>query len=89
MTIYVKNINPKTTEKRLRRIFEKFRKVNSVIVALENKFGVNTAYCYVEMINIKEAIKAIFKLNGSFQKRNIIRVLPATILKRKFIQNEI
>ena len=81
MTIYIENINPYTTEKKLTRMFKKFGKVSSVILASEQKFGLREAYGYVEMENSLEAKSAILHLNGSTRKRHIISVTPATILK--------
>lgn len=81
MTIYIKNIHANTTERKLSKLFKKYGKVNSVLMALEHKLGRDIAYGYVEMENHHEAEKAISNLNGSNFKRQKISVTPATILK--------
>lgn len=81
MTLYINNIHPKMTERKLTKIFQKFGKVCSVVMAKEIKSGVYKAYGYVEMTNNQEAKMAISRLNGSIHKRSKISVLPATVLK--------
>jgi polyadenylate-binding protein len=81
MTIYIKNIHANTTERKLYKLFKKYGKVNSVLMALEHKLGRDVVYGYVEMENHYEAEKAILNLNGSNFKGQKISVAPATILK--------
>jgi RNA recognition motif-containing protein len=81
MTIYIKNIHVNTTERKLSKLFKKYGKVNSVLMAMEHKLGMEIAYGYVEMENHHEAEKAISILNGATYKRQKISVSPATILK--------
>jgi RNA recognition motif-containing protein len=85
MTLYVKNLPPKISEKSLSRIFQKFGKVCSVVIANESDIKKNKAYGYVEMDDAQEATIAISRLNGTTYRRRIMEVLPATILKTKLL----
>lgn len=81
MTLYIKNLHPKISEKKLGKIFKKFGNVSSIVLALETKFGTTSSYGYVEMENSLHAMNAILSLDGSKQKSLVISVSPATVLK--------
>ncbi|MBD3639222.1 MAG: RNA-binding protein [Crocinitomicaceae bacterium] len=83
MTIYITNIHPGISERKLVRIFKKFGEVSSVVLAAATKPGLTGNFGYVEMENELQALNAILNLNRSTLKKCVISVSPAIILNKK------
>ncbi len=71
ISIYVGNINFRTTEDDLRNLFEEFGPVDSVRIITDRNSGRSKGFAFVEM-GEDEGRNALEKLNDSeFQGRNI------------------
>lgn len=71
ISIYVGNINFRTTEDDLRNLFEEFGPVDSVRIITDRNTGRSKGFAFVEM-GEDEGAAAMDKLNDSeFQGRNI------------------
>lgn len=65
MKVYVDNFHRETTEAQLRKLFESFGKVASVLIVRERPGGPSCGFGFVEMKERSEARTAITALNGS------------------------
>lgn len=65
MKVYIDNFHRATTEAELRKLFEGFGAVTSVLIVRERPGGPSCGYGFVEMTEIAEARSAITALNGS------------------------
>lgn len=74
MRVYVDNFHRATTEAQLRKLFEGFGKVASVLIVRERPGGPSCGYGFVEMTEISEARSAITALNGSRLGNLVLKV---------------
>ncbi len=65
MKVYVDNFQRETTEGQLRKLFEGFGKVASVLIVRDRPGGPSCGYGFIEMKDMSEARTAIAGLNGS------------------------
>jgi cold-inducible RNA-binding protein len=63
--IFVGNLNFKTTEDELRKLFEPFGAVDRVTILTDRDTGRSRGFAFVEMANAEEGDKAIAGLNGA------------------------
>ena len=77
MKVYVDNLQRKTTEAQLRKLFEGFGKVASVLIVRERPGGPSCGYGFVEMKETSEARMAIAALNGSLLGSLVLTVVEA------------
>lgn len=71
MKVYVDNFQRMTTEAQLRKLFEGFGNVASVLIIRERPGGPSCGFGFVEMKKISEARTAIAALNG-FRLGNLV-----------------
>lgn len=64
-TIYVGNLNYRTTEEELAKLFEPFGIVERVSIPRDSATGNTRGFAFVEMQDEKAAAAAIRELNGS------------------------
>ncbi len=64
-TIYVGNLNYRTTEEELRELFEPYGTVDRVSIPLDAPTGKTRGFAFVEMPDEAAAEEAIRGLNGS------------------------
>lgn len=73
MTLYVANLNFKTTEENLKSMFEKFGTVASAKIILDRETNRSRGFAFVEMPSESEANKAIENLNDkSVDGKNLV-----------------
>lgn len=72
--LYVGNLNYRTTEDTLKRLFEEFGDVQSVKVITDRETGRPRGFAFVEMATEEEAEDAISGLNGKSVDNREIRV---------------
>ncbi len=77
MKLYVDNLQRKTTEAQLRKLFEGFGKVASVLIVRERPGGPSCGYGFIEMREVSEARTAIAALNGSLLGSLVLTVVEA------------
>ena len=77
MKLYVDNLQRKTTEAQLRKLFEGFGKVASVLIVRERPGGPSCGYGFIEMKEASEARTAIAALNGSLLGSLVLKVVEA------------
>ena len=63
--IFVGNLNFKTSEDDLRKLFEPYGAVDRVTVLTDRDTGRSRGFAFVEMANTDEGDKAIAALNGT------------------------
>ncbi len=72
--LYVGNLNYRTTEGRLRTLFEEYGAVESVNVVTDRETGRSKGFAFVEMGSEEEAQAAKSALNGQTVDEREIRV---------------
>ena len=83
-TIYVGNLSSETTEAALRKIFEKFGKVNEVFVAVDSVSKNKLGFAFIQMPGINQAEEAIEALHHSKLKgRTVIASMAAARKERR------
>jgi RNA recognition motif-containing protein len=73
-SIFVGNLDVKTTEEELGNLFEGYGKVEHVNIIGDRESGLPRGFAFVEMTNEDEAAKAIEALNGSILRDHTLRV---------------
>lgn len=73
-SIFVENLNVKTTKEELRKLFETYGKVEHVNIITDRETGLPRGFAFVEMTNESEAARAIEALNGSVLRGRSLRV---------------
>ena len=63
--IFVGNLNFKTSEADLRKLFEPYGAVDRVTILTDRDTGRSRGFAFVEMANAEEGDKAIAGLNGT------------------------
>jgi cold-inducible RNA-binding protein len=63
--IFVGNLNFKTSEEDLRKLFESYGVVDRVTILTDRETGRSRGFAFVEMTNTEEGNKAIAALNGT------------------------
>ena len=63
--IFVGNLNFKTSEEELRKLFEPYGAVDRVTILTDRDTGRSRGFAFVEMTNAEEGDKAITALNGT------------------------
>lgn len=63
--IFVGNLNFKTSEDALRKLFESYGPVDRVTILTDRETGRSRGFAFVEMSNAEEGDKAITALNGT------------------------
>lgn len=63
--IFVGNLNFKTSEDALRKLFESYGAVDRVTILTDRDTGRSRGFAFVEMTNTEEGDKAIAALNGT------------------------
>jgi RNA recognition motif-containing protein len=63
--IFVGNLNFKTSEEELRKLFEPYGAVDRVTILTDRDTGRSRGFAFVEMTNAEEGDKAIAGLNGT------------------------
>ena len=63
--IFVGNLNFKTSEEELRKLFEPYGAVDRVTILTDRDTGRSRGFAFVEMTNAEEGEKAIAGLNGT------------------------
>ena len=83
-TIYIGNLSTEITEAALRKIFEKFGKVNEVNVIIDNFSKNRLGFGFVDMPGSNQAQEAIEALNGTkIKKRTVMVSLTKTRKERR------
>lgn len=77
MKLYIDNLQRKITEGQLRKLFEDFGKVASVLIVRERPGGPSCGYGFIEMKEMSEARTAIRVLNGSRLGSLVLKVAEA------------
>ena len=77
MKVYIDNFQRKTTEAQLRKLFEGFGAVASVLIVRERPGGPSCGFGFVEMKEIIEARTAIMALNGTRHGSLVLKVVEA------------
>jgi RNA recognition motif-containing protein len=76
-SIYVGNLDFRTTEEELRKIFGGYGQVYKVTIVLDRDSGQPRGFGFVEMTNDAEGEKAIAGLNGSLMEGRTLNVNEA------------
>jgi len=76
-SIYVGNLDFRTTEEELRKIFGGYGQVDRAEIVLDRDSGQPHGFAFVEMSNDAEGEKAIAGLNGSLMKGHTLSVSEA------------
>ena len=76
-SIYVGNLDFRTTEEELRKIFGGYGQVYKVTIVLDRDSGQPRGFGFVEMTNDVEGEKAIAGLNGSLMEERTLYVNEA------------
>jgi cold-inducible RNA-binding protein len=74
MTIYVGNLSEDTTQAGLKRVFDKYGKVNSVTVIADKVSGNGLGFAFVEMPGRNQAKEAVDSLNRKTIEGRVIMV---------------
>ena len=83
-TIYVGNLNYRSTENDLGTLFSEFGNVESVNIIMDKMTGRAKGFAFIEMLNEEEANRAIEALHEKeFMTRNIL-VNKARPMEKKF-----
>jgi RNA recognition motif-containing protein len=64
MNIYVGNVSPMISQRRLRSAFERFGKVDKITLDEQPRNANAVSFCFVEMPFDNQASRAIRELNG-------------------------
>jgi RNA recognition motif-containing protein len=76
-SIYVGNLDFRTTEEELRKIFGGYGQVDRAEIVLDRDSGQPRGFAFVEMTNDVEGEKAIAGLNGSLMEERTLYVNEA------------
>jgi RNA recognition motif-containing protein len=76
-SIYVGNLDFRTTEEELRKIFGRYGQVDRAEIVLDRDSGQPRGFAFVEMTNDVEGEKAIAGLNSSLMKGRTLYVNEA------------
>ena len=76
-SIYVGNLDFRTTEEELRKIFGGYGQVDRAEIVLDRDSGQPRGFAFVEMTNDAEGEKAIAGLNGSLMEGRTLNVNEA------------
>ena len=76
-SIYVGNLDFRTTEEELRKIFGRYGQVDRAEIVLDRDSGQPRGFAFVEMTNDVESEKAIAGLNSSLMKGRTLYVNEA------------
>jgi cold-inducible RNA-binding protein len=76
-SIYVGNLDFRTTEEELQKSFEVYGQVDKVTIVLDRDTGQQRSFAFVEMTNDVESEKAIAGLNSSLMKGRTLYVNEA------------
>ena len=76
-SIYVGNLDFRTTEEELRKIFGRYGQVDRAEIVLDRDSGQPRGFAFVEMTNDVEGEKAIAGLNGSLMEERTLYVNEA------------
>ncbi len=83
-TIYIGNLSSEITKASLRKIFEKFGKVNDVEIAIDNVSKNKLGFAFVQMPGIHQAEEAVQALHHSkIKKRTVIVSLTTARSERR------
>ena len=83
-TIYVGNLNYRSTENDLGTLFSEFGNVESVKIIMDKMTGRAKGFAFIEMLNEEEANRAIEALHEKeFMTRNIL-VNKARPMEKKY-----
>ncbi len=77
MQILIRNIDRTLSRNDILEIFQKYGKVNSFDLVMDNKTGSSKGFGFAEMPNMDEAMKAISELNGKKLAGTVVRVKRA------------
>ena len=73
-TVYVGNLNFKTTELQISEVFSTVGPVKAVIMGVNNKTKVPCGFCFVEYFTTEHAAASLKFLDGSIVDTNIVRI---------------
>jgi RNA recognition motif-containing protein len=79
--IFVGNLDFKTTEEELRKLFEAYGQVDRISILTDRETGRSRGFGFVEMVNAEDGEKAIAALNGQQiggRKINVNEARPKT-----------
>ena len=76
-SVYVGNLDFRTTEEELRKIFGGYGQVDRAEIVLDRDSGQPRGFAFVEMTNDVEGEKAIAGLNGSLMEERTLYVNEA------------
>jgi cold-inducible RNA-binding protein len=79
--IFVGNLDFKTTEEELRKLFEAYGQVDRISILTDRETGRSRGFGFVEMVNPEDGEKAIAALNGQQvggRKINVNEARPKT-----------
>ena len=76
-SIYVGNLDFRTTEEELQKSFEVYGQVDKVTIVLDRDTGQQRSFGFVEMVNDAEGKNAIAGLNGSLMEGRTLKVNEA------------
>ena len=74
--IFVGNIHPRSSQIRLRQMFEKHGHVDEVIVPMDEKSGRSRGYAFILMPNEIEGMAAVQAINGALLDGRSLVVNP-------------
>ncbi len=74
MNLFIGNLNPVTTEEKLRTLFSEFGEIISVKIPVDAETGLPRGFGFVEMTDKFEAMDAIDNIDGTYQEGNVITV---------------
>jgi RNA recognition motif-containing protein len=84
-TLYIGNLSTEITEGALRKIFEKFGKVNVVNVAIDNFSKNRLGFAFVEMPGVNQAQEAVEALHHTKIKSRTVMVCETKSRKERRI----
>jgi len=70
--LFVGNLNFDTTDEQLRRLFEPYGQIESVTVVTDKRSGRSKGYGFVQMVESKDAAKALEISGQEFMGRDIV-----------------
>ena len=76
-SIYVGNLDFRTTEEELQKSFEVYGQVDKVTIVLDRDTGQQRSFGFVEMVNDAEGKNAIAGLSGSLMEGRTLKVNEA------------
>jgi nuclear cap-binding protein subunit 2 len=73
-TVYVGNLNDKTTETQINEVFSAIGAVKAVVMGVNNKTKIPCGFCFVEYFIAEHAAAALKFLDGSVVDTNVVRI---------------